>query len=291
MPSVSDYIKTAGTIADRAITHIIHGDVLTVQWESADISGIENCMRQVLEIEPDNPRWQYIDACLAIAQGRYATGMESIRNIASLYPDFTEAQGFAENPDRWFSPFCYPAWRDNIGELPEHFANLPRGGTLLVSMRDCVDRVVGFFRHCEPGYCVLSKKTTVDIDIKLLDTPFGLIAGAYLIIDPGKRGGRLSETMLSCDKIPPQLQDMSSAGYWLLRLLAGQSYTFILLHDIQTGTVYRKKHYFNAQNKKLLNAIADRLSGISPLQNWDRNEFLKAQQYYMQHVTIDNFLE
>lgn len=291
MPSVQECIKIAGAIADEVITHSIHGDLLTVQWESADIKRIKDRIQQALDIEPDNPHLQYINACLIIAQGEQETGLDGIRAIARAYPSCTKAQGHAAYPHQWFSPFYYPAWHEHRTELPEHFARLPHDGTLLVSMRDSIYRIVSFFRHCEPGYCVLSKNTPTDIDIKILDTPFGMTAGVYLIIDPGKRSGRFSETILPCDTTPAGLHDMSVTGHWLLRLLADQSYTFIFLHDTQTGTVYRKKHYFNARQKKLLVSISKQLSKVSPATVWDRDTFLKAQQYYMQHVNIDTFFQ
>ena len=291
MSSISQNIKTAASIADEAITHTIHGDLLTIQWQSADIKRIRHHIEQALALDSDNPAIQYIDACLAIAQGQQKTGQETIEAIAQKYPEYIEAQGYNAYPEKWFSPFYYPVWREQQKQLPSHFASLPQDGTLLVSMRDGMQRIVSFFRHCEPGYCTLSKKTVVDFDLKVLETPYGLLAGVYLIIDPGKRTGRFSETMLSCNTLPLTITDMSTAGYWLLRLLATQSYTFIILHDTQTDTVYRKKHYFNAKQKKLLESTAIMLAAISPTTNWDRENFIKAQQYYMRHINIDTFFK
>ncbi len=289
MPSTSDYLKTAAMIADEVIAHTVHGDLLTIQWESADIARLKDQVAGALAIEPDNPHIQYIDACLTIAQGQHKTGSDTIMEIARQYPDYIEAQGYAAHPEKWFSPFYYPVWNEGRPQLPDHFAGLPREGTMLVSMRDGVNRIISFFRHCEPGYCTLSNKTKFDINLNLLDTPFGLVAGVYLIIDPGKRTGRFSETMLLCDAMPLELQDMSSSGYWLLRLFAAQSYTFIMLHDTQSGKVNFKKHYFNGQQKRLLASISKQFADISPGGDWDRAKFIKAQQYYMQHVTIDSF--
>lgn len=286
----SDWIKQAGKIADEEITSTIHGDYMSVESSSATMDKLELLIAQAASEEPDNADYHYWLACTKIAGGKGNTGLNDISDLAERFPDHVEIQGVLTDPQRWFAPFFYPSWHEKQQDLPEELQPLPFGGTLLISVRHGLQRVISLFRHVDRDSIQSDNLDDAPIDIRFnfMRTPDGPVVGVYVLITLPKGSLYVSETIINVDACPPNFRDLSNAGHWLLKLLSQQDYTFIILNDPKTGIFFNKKFTFNPGHKKQLKELRDIIDTIELKIDWNADSFIRAQQYYMNNFDIEN---
>ncbi|MCD6459283.1 hypothetical protein J7L67_01280 [bacterium] len=287
MVCAKDYIKQAGQILDEIISIDCRNGYLSVSWTSKEIEIVEDLLKKAIALEPNNPSYQYCLQQLKIARGLGKSGYEGIRELNNLYPEYIEATGFMSNPEKWLSPFLYPSWNKCSNQADKSFSRLPSGGTRLICVREGIKRTVCFFRNIHSGEMPENiKKAKIDIDFKLLETPYGPIAGLYTLIKPCKGDPRLSETLLTLDLCPAQMSDISVCGCWLIRLLAYQPYTYIILNDPKKGIILNHLHYFKSCRKNKLYKIADYARNVSQQNFFDKQKMDNARTYYMNNVSL-----
>lgn len=286
------FLDQAGELADKEIKKSIRTGTLSINFSTETIERIENLIAKAVEAEPENAEYLYLQAASMIDKGLGKSGLEKMREIADRYPDFEEAQGCVQFPDRWLSSLYYPSWHEDQKTLPTELARLPEGGMSIVPLRDGIRRVMGFFQHIDstklPGK--LSQKIPADVKFNIMDTPYGLVTGVYVVLDFGKDEKTVNETILNVDTCPENFHDMSVAGYWIMRILSCHKYVYVIMNDCVTGNVFHKKVYIKGPQQKELAEIRSRLSSMTPIVQFDKNKFLKAQQYYMQNFSLDNIV-
>ncbi len=290
MQTAQDYINQAGRIADDKITTEIHNDSLSITFPSDVIALIETNIEKAIELDSGNPEYRYFLACAKIARGEGRAGLDEIKKIAQQFPSYIDATGFALNPQQWFSPFYYPSWHEHKKVLPAQMAHLPYGGMSIISLREGCRRVVGFFRHVDKNTFSksITPRTPIDFNMNFMETPHGTVVGTYILIS-GKNGNvHINETIIDVGSCPSSLRDLSSCGYWLLRILAQQNYTYIIFNDPEKGIVLNKKLYFKTAQKKVLQNISAKIDRITPSTDWNQDRFKSAQQYYMNHFALDD---
>ena len=289
MITAKDYIKQAGDVADQVITINYNDQFATISWSSKDMEIIDELVRKAIQIDHQNPYYLYTLQQLKIAQGLGKTGHSGIKTIHEAYPDFIEAIGFLKNPERWFSPFYYPSWNKETKQADQSLSMLPSGGTMLISVREYVKRTVCFFRNITTAQISKNiKKAKCDVNFKLLETPYGPVAGLYTLIIPPKGQPLFSETLLNLDSSPDELRDISVCGCWLLRLIASQPYTYIILNDPSNGVIFNNLFYFKSHHKKTLTSMAEFAENV-PQQNYlDKEKMNNARSYYMNNVSVEN---
>ena len=214
-----DYIQQAGQIADQVISTEHNGRYSTISWSSKSIEIIDELVRKAIQLEPADPYHLYALQQLKIAQGLGKTGHHGIKTINESYPDFVEAIGFLNNPEKWFSPFYYPSWSIKTEQADNLLSMLPSGGTMVISLREYVNRTVCFFRNTNAEEIQKHlKKAKCDVDFKLVETPYGPVAGLYTLITPQKGEPLFSETLLNLDSSPRDIRDISVCGCWLFKV-------------------------------------------------------------------------
>lgn len=289
MSGGEEYIKQAGIIADEGITSHLCEDYLTISFPGQVVEQIERLIEKAIDASQDNAEYLYFLACAKIARGEGKTGLDEILRISKQYPEYIDARGFATHPQQWFSPFYYPSWHENQKKLPEEMKHLPSGGMSLVSLRDGCRRIVSFFRHVDKPADIakLKQNTPIDITFHFMETPYGTVIGAYVLVDYGSGNVHVSETILNADSCPLSLRDLSSTGFWLLRLLSQQRYTYIIFNDPKKGIILNKKLYLKSSQIKRLEALKGKIELISPKTDWDPDKFKRAQEYYMNNFSLD----
>jgi len=284
-----DYIKQAGQVADQVILVDYGNRYSTISWSSKDIEILDELVRKAIQLEPADPYHLYSLQHLKIAQGLGKTGHLGIKTINESYPEFVEAIGFLNNPEKWFSPFYYPSWNRETIQPDRSLSMLPSNGTMVISMREYVKRTVCFFRNTNANEIPKHlKKAKCDIDFKLIETPYGPVAGLYTLISPQKGEPLFSETLLNLDSSPEEIRDISVCGCWLLRLLAEQPYTYIILNDPVNGVAYNTQFYFKSHHKKKLSDIAQFAKNVTQLDSLDKQRMDNARTYYMNNVSVKN---
>lgn len=293
MPSAEEYIKRAGNIADQGLHKEITDQYMTINFKSEIIEQIEQNLKNAIELDPNNPEYHYWAACTKIARAQGKTGLELVRQLAELYPDNVEFEGVGKHPEQWFSPFYYPSWHEDQKELPPDMQDIPSGGMSLVSLRDTCRRVVSFFRFIENDSLKPSiiKKANPDIALNYMETPFGRVVGAYVLLSLGNGEIHVSETIVNVDSCPSSLQDMSNAGYWFMRLLAQQQYTFIIFFNSEYNILFNRKLYFKSVHKRTFTEIREKIEAAEPITQWDQLKFQKAQKYYIENCSLDDIIE
>jgi len=291
MPSAADYIQNAAKIADDEISIDQYGDYLSVSYSSQVMNRIEELINLATTMEPDNAEYKYWLYCAQIGSGKLESGIKNIKELSLKHPGYIDLLGHAMYPDKWFSPFYYPSWNDKTAKVPVSLISLPEGGTSLISLRDGLRRIVSFFRKADRSFITgLRKNISINLKFNYMKTPYSNVAGCYLLINDNKNNPHVSETIINVDSCPTQIRDMSNAGHWLLRILAQQSYSYIILWDPATNMVFNKKLYFSASIKHSLRQLKLRIESLSPTPEFDPQSFQKARQYYMDNFSLDDVL-
>ncbi|GEM_PF-3031281 len=291
MPKGSDYIQKAAQIADNEISIDRYGDYLSVSYTTESIDRINEFIKKALELEPDNKEYKYWLSCAEMGKGNYESGLKNIKELSLSYPEYLELNGHAEYPEKWFSSFYYPVWNEKTRKVPESLLSLPEEGMSIISLRDGLRRVVSFFRPVDASvFKVIDEKSPVELRFNYMRTPYGDVAGCYVLVLMNKKDWQISETIVNVNSCPSNIRDMSNAGYWLLRLLAQQNYTYVILSDSGSNQVLNRKIYFSAVIKRNLAQLKFQIESVTPCDEFDAQLFQKARQYYMDCFSLDELL-
>ncbi len=287
-----DHIVKAGSILDEFFSsRTEYGSVVAFEYNPDTINRLKEELQAAINKSPDNPEYLYLMACAMVASGLGKTGFEQVRAIVARHPDFALARGLYENPEKWWKfPFLYPAWGANTSEVSDSI--IPHGveGCKLMIIRDGCRQVVSFF-HRLPKSALgsrLSPSHRTAIRLTYVDTPYLPLVGAYVLIDTDPNKPYTSETLLNVSTYTPALKDLSGSGYWLVRILAQQDYTYVVLAEPSGKVYFNRKVQFDAKTRTNLSSVASQIKSIPQHESDDPKKDAMAAQYYMNHFSLDN---
>lgn len=283
-----EHLRRAAEIIDRDVNRSEYGAVVATSFDLGTISSIETELQAALQSDPTNPEYKYLVAAARINKMQGKEALDDIRRIAFEHPDFAEAEGYLANNGEWFTPLLYPPWEQSRTSVPESIIPADSKGCLLTIVRDRCRRVVSFFTRLPErslGHRFNpSLRTAVRFHFE--QTPFAPVVGAYVLIDTHPTEPYTSETILSLQRSHAGWPDQARCGYWLLRLLAQQKYTFIVFAEPSGGPVYfNRRVEFDGKAIANLRDVTTKMARLDASASGGR--FDLAKSHYSQSVSLD----
>jgi virulence-associated protein VapD len=283
-----EHLRMAGEIIDRAIHRSEHGTLFTTIWDPGAIPSIEKEFQAAVQSDPTNPEYKYLLATANSPLGHNKETLDEIRRISSEYPDFAEAAGYLASNGDWFTPPLYPPWNQSQKSIPLTIIPADSQGCYLSMVRDGCRRTVSFFTRL-PQRSLGSRFNTslrTAIRFNFMQTPYGPVVGAYVLIDTHPTEPYTSESLLGLEQSHAGWPDQSRSGYWLVRLLAQQKHTFVVLAEPSGGAVYfNRKVELDSKAVKELRDVTDKMSQLDPQISDD--QFYSIKNYYNQNFSLD----
>lgn len=293
------HLKRAVDIADREIALLFYNKIRARTGNIDSYRKIQTELDVAVKLCPSVPEYRYLLADAKINAGLRKDGREEIVKLAEEYPDYVEAQGFAKATSlnlNWLSPFDYVRWNTTMKKLPDGLSSSDTGGCLPVTMlRDGARRVVSFVgnipRQSLPPNLHEQLRTTIRLNC--MTTPYATIVRAYVLIDTDPREPYTSEQLINIEHYsadPKNTTDFAHTGYYLIQLLASQPYTYVVINDPQQGVFFNRKLEITGDLAGHLNDVSAKIKKLALRQEEDPLVFLKANQHYFDHSSVDDIL-
>jgi len=283
------HFDEASAIANERIDRSVTGSLGMVSYDSATMSAIQVELELAVRAEPTNSEYRYLLACAKMAAGLGETGANEIRALADDDADFAESAGYVATPDRWRSPFLFPQWDLSQRELSSDIVPADNVACFVTSVRDGCRRVVSFFRRI-PQHALgpnFTPELRAAIRFASMQTPYGAIVGAYVLIDTHPVEPYTSETVLRADAYHPDQNDMSGSGPWIVRLLAQQTYSYVVLAEPSGDVYFNRKVEIDGPTQESLDNVVRQLASVELQPSTDMSRFQQAQQHFMNHFSLD----
>ncbi len=282
------HFATASVNVDAAVVyHRQYGSPENISWLIELVPSIQSELESAVRSDPTNPEYKYLFACWkGLLAGK--PNLDEIRKIAGLHPGFAEAAGYLANPDKWRPPFAYPAWGGIENRLPT-FVLPPDIPMEIRPVRDGCRRLFAFFRRSpqlSPGQNFDSSMRAA-IRLAFMKTPHGAVVGAYMLLDTDPNEPYTDEILLNVDTYFQELADLSYSGYWVVRLLAQQQYTFVVLADPSGSVCLNRRIEYDPKTKANLNEVAKQIELLKPTSSSDMAKRKTAQKYFMEHSSMN----
>ncbi len=285
------HLSRAGEVLDQAVNRSAHGTVSLASWQMGDIDKVIEETRQASELEPSNPEYRYLFACALQARLQGADAEAELKRIIKDHPDYAQAEGHLRHRERWFLPFLYPAWSESHTTVTDSITPSGTQSCFVTPVRTGCRRVISFFGRM-PGSTVkpiLRPGRAATIRAVFMNTPTCPVVGMYALLDTHPTEPFTLEIVLSVDGYRSNWADCSRSGYWLIRLLGQQDFTYFVLAEPGNGSVYFNRLIkFDAKTKALLNSVAAQVRGIQQTERDGESHFMRARQYFSQNFSMDN---
>ena len=289
--NAENHIKKAGELADKYVSRSLHGNISATSWSMGEIDEIKEEIEKARELNSSNPEYHYLFACILQARLMGAEAENELKKLVAKHPKYAQAVGHLQHRDRWALPFEYSGWNENYTTLSDSIAPKKQYGCYLLPIRFGVRRIVSFFSwfprdRVEP---LLKSNQKAAIRTTYMKTPFCPVVGAYALIDTNPREPFTLENILRVDSYRREWRDCSRSGYWLIRMLAQQDFTFFVLADPQTEEVfYNKRIQFDKKTLTDLNVVVKQIMDIEQIETNDETPFIQAREYFGNNFPLDN---
>ncbi len=284
--AASAHFAAAGAHANATIKCQDAGSQVAYIWEGLSFDLVRDEVNEAVRNDPGNPEYRYTRACLTTPFGPGKSGADDIRAMASEFPNYVETCGYLANPEHWRTPFAFPRWSSEETQISDVILPSNLEG-VTTSVRDGCRRVVAFFRRIERSKIPNLAGQRCAIRLTCMETPFGPVAGAYCLIDTHPTQPYTSETMLNVGHIAGGEKDASTAAYWLVRLLAQQSYTYVVLAEPSGRVFFNRRVNFDEKTRQNIRTAAERVARIRPTSTLDAARWRQAQQHFMNTFSLD----
>lgn len=285
------HIERSGELTNIALTKSNHRNISAISWDMGYIDEIIEEISKAVEIEPENPEYQYMLACALQARLQGAQAEAKLKEIVEKHPYYAQAKGHLFHRERWFLPFLYPAWDETQQVITESFVPTNMQDCYVTSVRSGIRRIVSFFAVFPLSKVgpLLRTNQRATIRAAFMNTPYCPVVGTYTLIDTNPTEPFTLETILRVDSYRPEWNDCSRSGYWLIRMLAQQEFTYFVIADPYTSKAYyNKKILFDRKTRSILNSVSKKIIDINQTETNDENPFMAAQQYFTDNFSIDN---
>lgn len=257
-----------------------------------DFDVLENVKKEIckaIELEPTNPEYHYQYACWLQFGLQGEEAVQKLQFIKKKFPDYVQAEGHLLHKERWQLPFYYPEWNEKCSFSPNMIIPKEMGRCFVTPVRSGLRRIVsfiGWFPQNEFGSIDINLKA--DVRLAFMKTPYCPIVGAYALIDTHPIQPFTTETLLSVDGYPSNWDDCSRSGYWLIRMLAQQDFTYLILADPITNIAfYNKKIRFDEKTHSILTFVAEKIKYINQTEINDESQHLLAFQFFTNNFSLD----
>ncbi len=257
--------------------------------------------KSALELVPNSVVYRYFYAVAL----RYSVGIEpalrEFRQALELDPGHYEAQQQVTYGARWHDAFAYPTWVSpapvEVGRpLPDSIIELlPEGA-------DSVTRMVllqeeGTKRTAFLSRTPLSAWSTppslhmhAHLHMVVSRTPYGPILTVYVIVHDRVHRPFIGEAFLNPREAVQNAEDACQLGQHMLEQLARQDRTYFIFTDEQNRLLLSRKVTFNTSTQVSIARCLYEVQTL-PAQELEPARFLKAAQWHMEQVSLDQIRE
>jgi hypothetical protein len=286
-----DHIVKAGDIFQENMQRGSQQTIVTTSWDMGIIDRVLEELQQAVKIVSNDPEPRYLYACALQARLRGEEAEAELKRLLSDYPDFAQAQGHLKHRERWFLPFLYPQWSERHDIVTGDIAPAGREGCFITPVRVGCRRVVSLFARMPRSSIGSRYKPDQRVAIRMayMNTPFCPVVGVYGMVDTHPTEPYTMETILSVDSYRSDWSDCSRSGYWLIRMLAQQTFCYFVMADPFNGKVYCNRRIdFDGKTSSILNSVAEQIKNIQQKIDRDETAFPQAEQYFTQRFSLDN---
>lgn len=286
------HIRQAGELTELALSKSDQkGKITVTSWEMGQIDDIMEDIQKAVELEPSNPEYRYLFACALQARLHGEQAEAELKRIVENHPQYAQAEGHLLHRERWFLPFLYPSWSEKHQIVTESIIPYNMQGCFITPVRTGIRRIVSFFAwfprdRLEP---LLRPNQRATIRAVFMNTPYCPVVGAYALIDTNPTEPFTLETILRVDSYRSEWSDCSRSGYWLIRMLAQQNYTYFVIADPGTGKAYfNRLIQFDKKTCSMITSVAEQVRDIKQTETDDESLFISARQHFTNNFSLDN---
>jgi hypothetical protein len=289
--SPENHVKKAGEIMEKILFKSWSGEGISMKvWTVSEIDEIIEEIEKAIKLNSSNPEFQYLLACLLQAKLKGAEAEIKLKEIVTTYPGYAQAEGHLKNRENWFTPFMYQGWSENHKNFDEELIPKSQYAFYLVPIRVGVRRIISFFAWFPKNRIdSFNSNQRATIRFSFMKTPFCPLVSAYALIETNPVEPFTLENILQVDSYRSEWSDYSRSGYWLIRLLSQQDFTFFVIADPDTSEVYfNRAIQFDSKAKADLNFVIEQIKNIEQIETTDESLFYKAREFYENNFSLDN---